>query len=78
MQNKIYPISAKILLIIIMIGTIGFILGLTIGHTSALNWCVDKGFELLELKGIDIEVNENAIKAAVMIYRKQIDRLDLG
>ena len=63
-----------VIIAIIIIGVLlGFIVGYGIGYTTGLNWCVNKGLEFIELKGIDIEINEALLKEGIIRYKNKID-----
>jgi len=63
----------KILITGIIFGLmLGYIIGYGTGVSWALNWSVEKGFDFLEVKGIDIGINEIKMQDALKMYYSKI------
>lgn len=52
---------------------LGFSFGFYVGTYKALDWSVDKAVYLIELKGIEVDVNKELITWGLMTYKRRID-----
>ena len=67
MKNKI------ILIISVLVAfLIGGIVGYNVGASQGINWCVDVGYNLLQIKGVDIGIDETFAKYVVGVYNNEV------
>ena len=60
MNDKFQIISIGLIFLLI-----GFIIGFYVGQISALNWCAQKAVDFLNVKGFDVTLNGDRIRAVV-------------
>ena len=73
-KSKKIDISKAVMLCIIFL-LIGYIIGWSMGYSSALGWCVERGMAILRLNKIEIDVPEGLIQAALFRYKGHIDKM---
>jgi len=64
----------KIILISVVFLLLGFAIGVQYQQFNTLNWCVDKGIQLMELKGIEVDIDSGFITLGLMQYQDRVDR----
>lgn len=55
-------------------GLFGAAIGSYLAAEASLTWCVDRAIHFLELKGIELEIDEEEIVWAIKKYRDYIDK----
>lgn len=73
MPNRI-QIIAFILAALLFI-SIAYSVGFESGKVSGLDWCVDKGMQLLTMQGYTIEVDSRFIAVGLAYYQDRVDKL---
>jgi len=68
--------SREWVLLIVIMGLVGFGMGYSIGYMSALNWSVDKAIWLLEIKGIEVDINAGLIAEGLWRYKDRIGEMN--
>lgn len=68
-MNKDIPIYVIILVVGLLIG---FGVGFGMGAEKAVGWCVEYGIHFLDLKGIELDINEALLVEGIMNYNNQI------
>ena len=48
---------------------IAFVVGFVIGQINMLSVCVDAGFKILKMKGVELDVDADFIKQAISTYK---------
>lgn len=73
MPSKI-QIAALILAAALCI-TISYSIGFESGKVSGLDWCVNKGMQLLTMQGYNISIDSHFIALGLAYYQDRVDKL---
>lgn len=65
--------NAMLLSIIFLL--VGGIIGMLITRGKELDWCFEKGLYFLRVEGIDIGINQGLVKAFLLQYRGELDKI---
>ena len=62
----------RLIVFLIILVVISGAVGYTAGFTSGVNWSVNIGLHFLDLKGVQLEINEAELKQGIFQYKNNI------
>jgi|GEM_PF-4501403 len=62
----------KLIVVAVICVLIGFGTGYIMGGISSMNWCVKTGMYFLDLKGIEIDIDEEMLGTLTYQYKENI------
>jgi hypothetical protein len=65
-------LKRDVVIIAILMFLLGFAVGFFEGIQTALNFCIDLGFKILEKKNISIELDKELIKNEIWRYKNNL------
>ena len=65
--------TKTIVVLIIIIGSVCFVIGFGLGVDSTMKWVIKVGFALMEKEKINIDVDENMILIGINQYKNNIN-----